>query len=418
MVHFWLGRRLFGWDPTAWHAWHLALHIAATWLGMAVLRRLGGDRWLVGVAGCLFAAHPLAVEVVPAIARDIDLLLAIFLFATLLLRGPAQWLCFALALGAKEAALVALPLLPLIGGAVAWAPLASVAGVWFVLRTVTLGGVGGYGAEPAVGYALSRGLVEPLFPSLSAWITPWNAALLAAPVAAMLWRYRGRIARFAAVLWVAWVLVLGVGGVWQRRSVYGATLAFVLPGALALVEGARRRHAISLAIGGAWLATWLHGSPAVRPYVDWALSAEVGRALADPGAWAGVADGTHVFVIDRPARIDADPRRFRLWTTKRSLNHTPGVYSVEAFLADTAGRTLHFHSTTSISVDGGGGWEATITREGDAVTVSRRPAMRSLDREAPLRLEGDLTITPDERTPSPSVLAIWQPGGFEVVALR
>jgi tetratricopeptide (TPR) repeat protein len=129
---FALDQALHGGRAAGFHATNIALHVIAAWLLLAALRALGaaggsgaGAAW----AALIFAIHPAQTEAVTYVSGRTDILAAVFSFATLLLYARARaWTggaprpaaalgalaCFALALGAKESAIL-LPLALLAG---------------------------------------------------------------------------------------------------------------------------------------------------------------------------------------------------------------------------------------------------------------------------------------------------------------
>jgi hypothetical protein len=92
-------RGAFGWTPAAYHALDIAAHIACILLVVAFARlaalRFGLPRprsfsyWV----GFVFGLHPLSIEVVPAIARNGDLLMTAFLLAGLLATDRFATVC-------------------------------------------------------------------------------------------------------------------------------------------------------------------------------------------------------------------------------------------------------------------------------------------------------------------------------------
>lgn len=137
---------VLGGGSVAFHALGLALHAAATALGVLVLAELV-PLTIAASAGLIFAVHPVHVEAVANVAGSAELLAACFGLAALLLhaRGGARYgmdriaavtLCYALAVLSKEGA-AALPLLVLLlDGARLDLPLREVGG--YVRRRGTL----------------------------------------------------------------------------------------------------------------------------------------------------------------------------------------------------------------------------------------------------------------------------------------
>jgi len=112
--------QFFGLDAGAHHFTNLAIHVAATLLLFAILRRITLARWPSAFVAALFALHPLHVESVAWIAERKDVLGALFWMLTLgayaryvARPGPARYAwtlaAFALGLMAKPM-LVSLPL--------------------------------------------------------------------------------------------------------------------------------------------------------------------------------------------------------------------------------------------------------------------------------------------------------------------
>lgn len=72
---------LDGYHARGYHAFNLVLHILNSLLVLLLGYRLTGNRWLGGVAGLLFAVHPVHVEAVSWLSSRKDLLSAFFLLA-------------------------------------------------------------------------------------------------------------------------------------------------------------------------------------------------------------------------------------------------------------------------------------------------------------------------------------------------
>ena len=70
---------LDGYEPAGYHATNLILHIFISLLVMLFAYRLTGRRWIGGVAGLLFAVHPVHVEAVSWLSSRKDLLSTFFL---------------------------------------------------------------------------------------------------------------------------------------------------------------------------------------------------------------------------------------------------------------------------------------------------------------------------------------------------
>lgn len=70
---------LDGYDPRAWHATNLIIHVFNSLLVMLFAARLTGRRWIGGAAGLLFALHPVHVEAVSWLSSRKDVLATLFL---------------------------------------------------------------------------------------------------------------------------------------------------------------------------------------------------------------------------------------------------------------------------------------------------------------------------------------------------
>lgn len=108
---------LFQLQPAGWHVTNVLLHLAAVWLILLVLVRLGFHPAVCAGATWIFAAHPVHVENVTWIAGAPDLLMTVFLMLSMLAylklrQTPAPKLWFyalgamLLAMGSKESALM------------------------------------------------------------------------------------------------------------------------------------------------------------------------------------------------------------------------------------------------------------------------------------------------------------------------
>lgn len=170
-VDYWV----WGLNPFGYHLSNLLFHgLAAVAVTLAIRSMTRSDR-VGGLAGALFAVHPLSTDVVPAIARRHDLLMALFgtlalyLFVESLRRSDRRWwyataVAYGLALLSKEMALVVGPLLFLwalsrepsltdpdayVRSFRAVVPMAAVAVAYLAVRVAVLGGIGGYtGSSP------------------------------------------------------------------------------------------------------------------------------------------------------------------------------------------------------------------------------------------------------------------------------
>lgn len=81
---YWVDGRLWGDNPAGFHATNWLLHAAVTLLVFEVAAALGTGAWGAGIAGLLFAAHPMHTESVDMVQGRTDLLAAAFLLLGLL----------------------------------------------------------------------------------------------------------------------------------------------------------------------------------------------------------------------------------------------------------------------------------------------------------------------------------------------
>jgi hypothetical protein len=472
MVQFWALRHVFGEAPAGWHAWDLLLHAVASGLVgalvLAVTRALGRpDRPLALLSAAFFVAHPLAEEVVPATARDLDLLFGVGFFGALLAlvafsgaRGAGRrglgaaagfWLASAVALGAKDAGVLLLPI------AAAWllllarpqadrrafvrsaglllGPLAVLLVGYLVMRAHVLGGLGGYHDPDALaegshlGSTLGRAFLEPLASAFS----PALAPLRDAPGVALTWgvwaallyglRRSARLLVLAAVIYVPWILLLGLTGTYSRRVLYAPTFAIALVLALAALTAIRalreaRGSGLTATVGAGLgaagaaglLAAWAYGSPAIGRYSDWDAAGRVATPLLDPAVWARFPDGATVWLVDRPARVDLDPRRYRLWSKRKSLANAATTYAIEAWVDEHVPRGLTVKTLSAIVPEGEPeAFPGTVAADRDMVRVIRPAVARTLGEVPGVRVDEDaagVVVTWDGAT-APTWLLVW-----------
>ena len=110
-----LDHLLSGGRPFLFHLTSVLAHALATGLVTLLALRLGLSDWGAAAGALLFAVHPVHVEAVAALAGRADLLAAVLVLAAVLASRPAiAGAMLALALFAKESALPAAALLPLV----------------------------------------------------------------------------------------------------------------------------------------------------------------------------------------------------------------------------------------------------------------------------------------------------------------
>lgn len=122
VLSYMLDAQVAGPDPWMYHVTNVGLHLAATLMLFAVVRRLGVPQIAAFWGALLFAVHPLNVQAVAWVPGRNDLLMTLFLLVSLLAyarhieRPTPAWLgwhlvAFALALFTKEPAILLIPLL-------------------------------------------------------------------------------------------------------------------------------------------------------------------------------------------------------------------------------------------------------------------------------------------------------------------
>lgn len=358
MLHYAAMRAVLGdWTP-GWQAWDLVLHgLAAALLG-AVVRAIGGGVGAALGAAALFTLHPLAVEVVPAVARNLDTLMTVFaLGAVLAAARGAQGLAVALGLGAlgcKETAVVLPAVALLLWGRAGWRWLAAWAvgiGLFLVARTAVLEGLGGYYAAEqtlspggALG-ALARAAWECTLPG---WSGPLDrvvpvglrapvglgAVALAGALAARAWARGERRLAVGLALWALPVLLYGLTGTYSRRLLYLPTAGLALGVSGLGAAGGWARGGLAL-----WALTLLPASPAVHRYRDWGWNDQVTRSLTTgvEAQLRALPPGSTVWVLDRCIWLNAEPYRGRTWKPGRTLNNCVASYSLQAWADDRLG---------------------------------------------------------------------------------
>ncbi len=109
--------KAFGEEPLGWHISNLALHLLSLFLGFVAMLKLGIQKYVAGFAMFLFAVHPTKAESVTWVAGSTDLLMACFIFGSLILFSDyvvtnqvksivLSAVCFLFALMSKEVCLM------------------------------------------------------------------------------------------------------------------------------------------------------------------------------------------------------------------------------------------------------------------------------------------------------------------------
>lgn len=116
-----LNFRLFGLEPFGWHLSNVVLHVIVCLLAFALILKLGIDDLVAFCIVLLFAVHPVHTESVAWISGSPDLLFTAFLLGSLLIAVASRrangklylglsLLFYGLSLGAKEIAVLCIPL--------------------------------------------------------------------------------------------------------------------------------------------------------------------------------------------------------------------------------------------------------------------------------------------------------------------
>lgn len=398
MLQFWGLRMLFGWHAVAWHVWALALHVVTSAMLASVVRRSGSGRFAAASAGILFAGHPLGVEIVPAIARILEIPFCLGFLGALRFAGTSWFWPFALlAIGSKEAAVLLLPaLFALHPARTPWLALLGVFAAFVAGRTAVLSGGGGYGTAANM-QAFLVGPLELLVPSMGAAAPPLLWAGVSWVVAAWL--------VFASAGWLAlrsrqWrlglamvLVILGcfslysITGIYSRRLLYLPSAAWCVLVVLAVGRMALAGPKVGVSLFGIWLAAWIHGSPVWRPYTDWSQAGHAFDPWLSAAKWESVRDGDTIWIVDRPARFDLDLRRVRYWTEHRTLNHTATLYSLEAWVREFTGKQVHLEHVSSLSLAVEGPSAMANVEVGEStVRVERESGIRKLASKTPFTL--------------------------------
>ncbi len=357
MLHYKLLRTLFGLDPLGWQAWDLGLHL----LCVGLLGRLAGG-WRGLVAGGIFALHPLQVEVVPAVARNIDSLLGVWTLLALLAARRGSWAgtvaaCL-LALGTKETAIAVVPVIWLWWRSHrhegSW-PLAAVLvaciGGYLMARDQVLLGVGGYGTDllDPEGFfrPFAAGPVASFFPgwslALEALFTHWGAQLafglvVLASLAGGLWlRRRESLDWLGMATWALPLVLYGMTSTYSRRLLYVPLIGLAL-----MLSGWALHRGLRWGLAAVLLSMLPH-TVLIHGH-DWGLNDQVTVSLTTGAedALRQAPKGARIWIMDRCVRLPHDTARARTWGGGKSLNNCVAGYSVQAWADDVVGRAQDF----------------------------------------------------------------------------
>jgi protein O-mannosyl-transferase len=119
MVWLLINYKIFALNPIGWHLTAVLVHAAVTYLAYKLVRRLGANAIVAGIAALIFAIHPVHLETVAWVSGATDSLMSLFLILSLLafVQGwdgvDRRWLWYGLsglgyacALLSKETAIV------------------------------------------------------------------------------------------------------------------------------------------------------------------------------------------------------------------------------------------------------------------------------------------------------------------------
>ncbi len=237
---------LFGLRPAGWHITNILLHVAVCVLGFVMFRRWEFSPESAFAAALVFAVHPVHSESVAWISGSPDLLASLFFFGSLwfaedrrengrLLPMLLSIVMFTFALGAKEIAIMALPIFLIVAGRdgaatrcftrpalTALIPYALVAVAYFGARLIVIGKFGhavenaasvqsAFFSAPAVFLFYLKQLVFPLTISINypmrpvegfdllGFLIPAMVAITIAIIIALLARRSFKIAIAAAI---------------------------------------------------------------------------------------------------------------------------------------------------------------------------------------------------------------------------
>jgi hypothetical protein len=361
MLHFALLRACFGWAPLGYQVWDLALHLGVASLVFVLVRASRRSEGEALVAAALAGLHPLGVEIVPAVARNIELLFCVFGLATLVAVVRGRILLAALlgmlTLGSKETGVVFLPaavVLALAEGDRRGARMLVttwLVGIPLYLlgRVAVLGSWGGYGSGEfplaRIVPTLRAGPLEILFPGWTPQLERWISLPLGTALSLLLlgaatwgavtaWRRGNRLPAVGLVLVLAPLLLYALTATYTRRLLYVPVLGVSIACAGAIEHG-RLRWLL-----GAWALSLVPASPAFFPDRDWARNDAITTGLTEGirEQLAALPPSALLWVVDLPLRVDHDPRRRMLWRQGWSVNNTLAPYSLRAWLDDRLGR--------------------------------------------------------------------------------
>lgn len=325
MLSYSLDFAISGLHPIAYQATDLCIvfltAIAVRWAARSVFC-IGS--WASWGAAYLFVLHPIMASVVPVVSRRQSLLGTLFtlLALSLLALGlegkslqARSWakagsVCAtALAVGSIEAAVLVLPLLIAyvvcvppreLRRIVALWPHAVVLGIWFGIRWLVLGGIGGrmglgfhlrailHTAPNTIGMFL-LGNVAPVLVTLAHDRHTIGAMLVVASLVTLLavfrkaWRPKGSANRVIVICGAWWALSVALYVITQTFDLWNLTdsVAAISIGLTFLIDAALRGRSVRAAALPCSLAVWLVGSSVfANPRWEWRCVAGTDHTIA------------------------------------------------------------------------------------------------------------------------------------------
>jgi hypothetical protein len=405
MLHYSLQRAVLGFSAPGFQLWDLGLHLGVVGMVGWLVTSLGGSKVEAWTAAAIVALHPLGIEIVPAVARSIDTLLALFVLGALIAvvkkRPVAAGVLGLLALGSKELAITVLPLLVVLWWVlhrrdrIGWLVILLGVGTpaFLIQRARVLSGWGGY--TPTLFHFEETAMLfrsvswEVLFPGWSPqieraitsyrWQVLSGAALLGAlPLAALLsWRRGDRRPALGVALFLLPILLLNATGLLSRRLYYVPMIGTALALAAWLRDPRLRFPAAAVVI------SLLPASPLFHVDDSWRQNDQVTQSItsAVEAELAALPAGTTVWLVDLCERINSDPVRARTFVKGgSSCNNCVTRRSVQAWGTERFGTRVRFRLLTSVTPTGA--LPAPDVTAGADGVVLRRASMGRMARES------------------------------------
>lgn len=313
-----LGHALHGLKPRGFHRVDVLLHAGVALLLAWVLRGAGIAAWAAVAGGLGMAAHPVSMEVVPAIARRGDLLATAFLLvaAGSTLRagsGPRWWILALVAAGLAPLAKETGYLAPVVVAAAAgprWRRQGALAlaaiGPAIALRLAALGGVGGYpGAGPRPDALWGAGLrVLDRAEVLGYAGTNLLALAALALVGGLVWRHPARVGWAVALVTGHLVLAVASGPV-APWYLYAPTVGWIA----LLASAAAIPRILPRTVAAGFAAVALLGSPAWTDYPEWRVASDLSTRWIDETVRTATPSDGPLVLAGIPSSIRVEDRR-------------------------------------------------------------------------------------------------------------